>query len=258
MTTPDVPLRIEFTVELPGTPEQVWEALATANGMTAWFLPTDIEERVGGAVCFHMGETASEGHVTAWDAPVRIAYEEPDWAALAGQDVAGTTPMATEMIIEAQSGGTCVVRVVSSAFGTGADWEQEFFEEMEKGWMPFFEHLRLYLTRFPGQTVTPLSVDASVPLTNAETRTAIRQSLGIEAVGQPFAERGLKGQVLDTSEERILVELVDPLPGYLAFFAYGDNPVMASVAGYLFSPDAAAYVASEREGWQEWLKGLAN
>jgi uncharacterized protein YndB with AHSA1/START domain len=258
MTTPDVPLRIEFTVELPGTPEQVWDALATANGLTAWFMPTDMEERAGGAIVFHMGETESAGHVTAFEAPTRIAYEEPDWATLAGQEGAPTTPLATEMLIEAQSGGTCVVRVVCSAFGAGADWEQEFFEEMGKGWMPFFEHCRLYLTRFPGQTVTPLDVDATVSLTNAEARTAIRQSLGIEADGQPFAERGLKGQVLDTSEERILVELVDPLPGYLAIITFGDNPVMVRVAGYLFSPDAAAYVERERAGWQEWLKGLAN
>jgi uncharacterized protein YndB with AHSA1/START domain len=258
MTTPDVPLRMEFTIELPGTPEQVWEALATANGITAWFIPTDVEERPGGTIRFHMGESASTGSITGWEPSARIAYEEPDWAALAGHEDAPTTPLATEMIIEAQSGGTCVVRVVSSAFGVGADWEQEFFDGMEEGWLPFFEHLRLYLTRFPGQTVTPLAVDASLPLTNAAAAAAIRDALGIRAEGQPFAERGLKGQVLDTSDTRLLVELVEPLPGYLAFLAYGDNPVMAQVNGYLFSPDAPAYVESERAGWQDWLRSLAN
>ena len=34
MTTPDVPLRMELTFELPGTPEQVWDAIATANGIS--------------------------------------------------------------------------------------------------------------------------------------------------------------------------------------------------------------------------------
>jgi hypothetical protein len=29
-TTPAVPLRLEFEIEVPGTPEQVWAALATA------------------------------------------------------------------------------------------------------------------------------------------------------------------------------------------------------------------------------------
>ena len=42
------------------------------------------------------------------------------------------TPMVTEFLVEATSGGTCIVHVVSSAFGTGADWEQEFFDDMAK------------------------------------------------------------------------------------------------------------------------------
>ena len=93
MTTPDVPLRMELTFEVPGTPEQVWDAIATAGGITSWFLPTDLEERVGGAIVTHMGEGASsEGTVTAWDPPRRLAYEEPDWAALAGHDPTRRSP----------------------------------------------------------------------------------------------------------------------------------------------------------------------
>ena len=54
----------------------------------------------------------------------RIAYEE-DWASLVGHPGADVTPLATEFLVEARSGGTCVVRVVTSAFGTGADWEDD-------------------------------------------------------------------------------------------------------------------------------------
>ena len=32
MTTPNVPLRFEFSIELPLTPEQVWQAIATGPG----------------------------------------------------------------------------------------------------------------------------------------------------------------------------------------------------------------------------------
>ena len=35
--TPNVPYRLEFSVEVPGTPEQVWQAVATSAGMSAWF-----------------------------------------------------------------------------------------------------------------------------------------------------------------------------------------------------------------------------
>jgi len=70
MTTPDVPLRVELTFDdLPGTPEQVWDAIATTGGISSWFLPTDMEERVGGAVPMHMGDMEWPGTVTGWDPP---------------------------------------------------------------------------------------------------------------------------------------------------------------------------------------------
>ncbi len=39
---------------MPGTPAQVWDAIATANGISSWMMPTELEEREGGAVAFHM------------------------------------------------------------------------------------------------------------------------------------------------------------------------------------------------------------
>ena len=74
MTTPDVPLRMELTFELPGTAEQVWDAIATANGISSWFVRTDLEEREGGRIVMHMGPDAeSPGTVTGWDPPHRFA-----------------------------------------------------------------------------------------------------------------------------------------------------------------------------------------
>ena len=138
-TTPDVPYRLEFSVEVPGTPEEVWQAIATAKGMSAWFLPTEMQEREGGSLHFTMGpEMGSDGHVTAWEPPRRIVYEE-DWAALMGKDPDALSPLTSEFLVEAQSGGTCVVRVTSSGFGTGASWESEFWDDMGTNWMPFFD-----------------------------------------------------------------------------------------------------------------------
>ena len=160
-TTPNVPYRLEFSVEVPGTPEQVWQAIATARGMSAWFLPTEMEEREGGSLHITMGpEMGSDGRVTGWDPPRRIAYEE-DWAALMGKDPDSLSPLTSEFLVEAQSGGTCVVRVTSSGFGTGADWESEWWDTLGPGWMPFFDNLRLYLAHFPGQEATQLEVTAS-------------------------------------------------------------------------------------------------
>jgi uncharacterized protein YndB with AHSA1/START domain len=256
---PDVPLRVELTFELPGTAEQVWQAIATGNGITSWFMPTDLEEREGGTIVTHMGETSSPGKVTGWEPHRRFAYEEPEWAALAGHEGADVSPLVTEFLIEAQSGGTCVLRVVSSAFGTGADWEEEFLVEMEKGWRPFFDRLRLYLVHFPGQQVTPLEAGQTVKGSGAGVLAAMRKSLGVEEVGQSVDARGLAGQVERIGESEMLLRVTDPVPGFLGFVAYstGEDEAMALVQGHLFSAAAPAFVERERPGWQEWLEGLA-
>lgn len=85
---PTVPLRVAFEVEVAGTPEQVWAAIATAQGLSAWFLPTDVEERAGGALVTHMGETDSPATITDWEPPHRLVYEEAEWAGLVGQATA--------------------------------------------------------------------------------------------------------------------------------------------------------------------------
>jgi uncharacterized protein YndB with AHSA1/START domain len=249
---------MELTFEVPGTPEQVWDAIATANGISAWFIPTDLEERVGGAVCFHMGETSSPGTVTGWDPPHRIEYAEPDWAGLTGHEGADVSPLVTEFLVEAQSGGTCILRVVSSAFGTGADWEQEFFDEMEQGWAPFFDHLRLYLTHFPGQRVTSLSADADVAGSPGPVSGAIRKDLGVAEVGQPVDALGMTGHVERLGETDVLLRVKEPVPGLVALFVYdkGDGVTSARVEGYLFSDDAPDFVARERPAWERWLRNL--
>lgn len=258
MTTPDRPLRLDLSFEVPGTPEQVWDAIATANGMSAWFIPSDVEERAGGAVVFHMGETSSRGHITDWDPPRRIAYEEPDWASLVGQEGAEVTPLATEFLVEATSGGTCVVRVVSSAFGTGADWEREFFDDMERGWAPAFDTLRHYLVHFPGQKVTTMWVDAQVEMSLSDAWAALRAGLGVHELG-PIEIRDLKGEVERIGTEELLVRLTEPVPGFLRFASYNmGEKTLLNVNGQIFSDDAPSFVERERPIWTEWLQSLGS
>ena len=56
-------------------------------------------------------------------------------------DVSSLTPIATEFLIESASGGSCVIRVVTSAYGSGADWENEFFAEMIADVIPILDNL---------------------------------------------------------------------------------------------------------------------
>jgi uncharacterized protein YndB with AHSA1/START domain len=69
---------IQIEWEVPGTPEQIWQAIATGPGITAWFTPTVVAEHEGGAVTFDLGPGAeSRGTVTAWEPPRRFACARP-------------------------------------------------------------------------------------------------------------------------------------------------------------------------------------
>lgn len=130
--------RMERTYEVAATPAQVWDAIATAAGISAWMVPTRLDPRVGGEVAFDLGDFESVGVVTDYTPNRRFAVEEP-WPAAEGmptadRDLSSVSPIATEFLVESASGGTCVVRVVTSAYGTGAEWEREFFAEMTEGW----------------------------------------------------------------------------------------------------------------------------
>jgi uncharacterized protein YndB with AHSA1/START domain len=261
MTNPPVEHRYELELTVPGTPEQVWEAIATANGIAAWMMPTELEPRVGGAVAFHMGpkpEDVSHGRVTAFEPSRRIVYEE-DWATLVGHSGADVTPLATEFLVEATSGGTCVVRVVTSAFGTGADWEQEFFEEMANGWGPTLDTLRLYLTHFPGQHVSNLWAGTQFPGSPEQAIDAVRDALGVAGVGDSVRVRDVDGRVERSIPRHFLVRLSRPVPGFLSFFSYGsDEESSVHVQGHLFGDDRAADVEREQPQWQAWFDELGN
>ena len=258
-TTPNVPYRLEFSVEVPGTVEQVWEAVATAKGMSAWFLPTELEEREGGSVHFTMGpEMGSEGHVTGWEPPRRIEYQE-NWAALMGVGPDELSPMTSEFLVEAQSGGTCVVRVTTSGFGTGAEWEREWWDDMGANWKPFFDNLRLYLANFPGQEAARLEAAAIHPSDAATLLATAHAELGLGAEGSDVVVRGTTGTVERVFSGQTLVRLTAPVPGMLNVYAHemGEDKAMVGVRAYLFSPDAAEYVEREQPAWQEWLDGLS-
>ncbi len=260
MTQPTVPLRFEHELVVPGTPDEVWAAIATAAGISSWMMPTELEERLGGTVVFHMGDEDSRGTITGWEPPFRVAYEEPDWDTLGGQ-AGGTpvTPLVTEFLVEAQSGGTCLVRVVSSAFGTGADWERESMAGMEFGWRPMLDNLIVYLTHFRGQHGTPMDAMTTVEGAAPEVWTSLRSELGLHEVGQAVEARGIKGEVDRLGDGNALVRLTAPLPGYFTFWVHDmGGETVAGMAGYLFSDEASDYIEREHTAWQTWLTSLGS
>ncbi|TFV55463.1 SRPBCC domain-containing protein [Mycobacterium sp. PS03-16] len=248
---------MEFLV--PGTPEQVWHAMATGPGMSAWFTPTTVDERVGGELTFDFGEGATQrGVITGWDAPRRLTYEERDWSSTGSPG-----PLATEVRITSRSGDRCVVRMVHSLFADSDDWDDEI-EGFEGGWPGFFEVLRIYLRDYPGRAATPIRVMAAYPGTADEGWTRLSSALGVDRADvddrreTPDGAPRLAGVVERVEQSRgwrtVMLRLDEPAEGIavIGMYTVGDT-AHAMVSLYLYGDDAARF-ALQREAWQQWLQ----
>jgi uncharacterized protein YndB with AHSA1/START domain len=250
---------VQAEVEVPGTPEEVWQAIATGPGISSWFVPSEVEEREGGAAVSHFGPGSSMDSVstiTAWDPPHRFAAES--------QDLGPDAPtVATEWIVEARSGGTCVVRVVHSLFASTDDWDNQL-EGWEYGWPGFFRILRMYLTHFRGQRGSGMQLGNVTPGPKSEAWAALTGSLGLAGatMGQRFRKMAgappLAGLVERVGEdpfpEELLLRLDEPVPGLAHLFAMDmGGQVYLSIRLYLYGDQASAAVARDEPSWQAWM-----
>jgi uncharacterized protein YndB with AHSA1/START domain/predicted enzyme related to lactoylglutathione lyase len=136
--------KIDLSVQVVGTPDEVWAAIATGAGVSRWLHHTEIEPRPGGRYAYDMGEALNEtGRVAGYEPPHRFATEDVRWAPANGAEPAA---LATEWTVEASDGGTCVVRMMMSGFGPGAAWDAEI-EGMTGGLRAALESLRRHLAR---------------------------------------------------------------------------------------------------------------
>jgi uncharacterized protein YndB with AHSA1/START domain len=249
---------VQVEVEVPGTPEEVWQAIATGPGISCWFVPAEFEERDGKPVAVKLNfgpGMESRSVVTAWDPPRIFAKEADGW-------VPGSPPIATEWSVEARAGGVCVVRVVNSLFASTDDWDNQLIGT-ESGWPGIFRILRLYLTHFRGQRSAIMQFMASVAGTKAEAWATLTAALGLNGVGAgqrwavPADVPALGGVVEHVSQSgcNALLRLDKPGPGAAALgtVSFGGS-VMATFSFYLYGDQAAGTVARETPLWQAWIE----
>jgi uncharacterized protein YndB with AHSA1/START domain len=247
---------VQAEVEVPGTPEHVWQAIATGPGVSCWFVPSEVDGRIGGAVRSNFGPgMESMATITAWEPPHRFAAGSRDGM---GPD---DPTIATEWLIEARAGGTCVVRVVHRWFTNSDAWDDQF-EGHSYGWQGFFRILRLYLAHFAGQHCAAFQVMGSAPEPVAQAWAAftgalglagaeVGQQVGVSAGGPPLA--GTVEGVGQPEWPELLVRLAEPAPGiaHLMPVAMGGT-VMLSVRFFLYGergPDAVRGAEAQWHGW---------
>jgi uncharacterized protein YndB with AHSA1/START domain len=253
---------IELEVEVPGTPEQVWNAIATGPGIAAWFVPAEVAAREGGTISLDMGGGMdAAGVVTRWDPPRGLAYEEI-WEPT---DADSNSRLATEFLVEAGSGGSCVVRLVTNVFGSTADWGDEL-ESMREGWTVFLHNLQLYMTDYPGQRCSTVMATGQAPGSLDDAWSAFATALGVKATpsegervttstGSQAAFEGTVDTIVTGDYHRGFVLRSDaPAPGVMLVFAYfWRGQAHTYVHGYLFGDEAPAIAERENAAWKAWM-----
>jgi uncharacterized protein YndB with AHSA1/START domain len=247
---------ISVEVEVPGTPEEVWDAIATGPGISKWFVPAQVEPGVGGKSVLNFGPgMESVAEITAWDAPHRFSATSDGLGP-------GAPPMATEWTVEARGGGTCIVRVVHSLFSETDEWDNQL-GDVENGWPSFFLVLHMYLSHYRGQPGAHFQVMAPVPGKGIEAWRELTGRLGLPSLAtgakvqsQP-GTAPLAGVVEKAGPEshpnQVVVRLDRPAPGaaMLSTCGMGEDTFFVG-SFYFFGPNAAEGLKAEKE-WQDWL-----
>jgi uncharacterized protein YndB with AHSA1/START domain len=253
---------VKAEVEVPGSPEDVWQAIATGPGISAWFVPTEIEQVDGvpTKVIAHFGPGMdSVADVTVWDPPRRFAADSRD-------DMGPNDPtIATEWTVEARSGGTCIVRVVHSWFTSSDKWDDQFAGH-EQGWVAFFRILTLYLKHFSGEPSSGVQAMAMAPPPVSTAWHTLTGPLGLAnaAEGQRFSSpagvprlAGIVERAGPQEYPELLLRLQEPTRGLAHLFAMEmGGSVCVPVRLYLYGNDAKAIAGREENVWQAWIGEL--
>ena len=249
---------VVMEVEVPGTPEEVWQAIATGPGISSWFVPAEVEERDGKPVAVKLDfgpGMVSTSAVTTFDPPHKWATQSDGW-------VPGMPPLANEWSVEARGGGICIVRIVQSLFASTDDWDNQL-EAAEHGWPGFLRTLRLYLTHFRGQHPTVMKWMAPFAGTEAEAWEMLTSSLGVKGLSvrqrstAPAGVPTLSGVVeyLTQDPNDALLRVDKPGPGIAALGTFNmGGPSMVAFNFYLYGDRAAETVAREKPLWDAWFQ----
>lgn len=257
---------VQIEVEVPGTPEEVWQAIATGPGISSWLVPTEFETKEGKPVAvklnFGPGMELSSP-VTSWNPPLM-------WASQSDGMVPGSPPIASEWSVEARGGGMCIVRIVQSLFASTDDWDNQL-EAGAAAWPSFLRTLRIYLTHFRGQRSVQMKWVVPVAGTEAEAWDAATAALGLKGlkVGQRWTAPGGVGgaggagvpalsgvaEYYTENPYDALLRIDKPGPGVAALGAFNcGGSSMVALAFYMYGDQAPTTVARETPLWDAWFQ----
>ena len=238
---------IRREVELPATPEEVWEAVATGPGTAAWLFPQgDVEPREG-------GKTSDGSTVQKWDPPHHFAVR------FEGE---GGFYNAIEFVIEGREGGTTLLRYMHSGIFTD-DWDNQY--DAANQHTDFYLHtLGQYLEHFNGRTATyigdvPGGINGPEAAAQPESFATLRQALGVgdgvaegDSVKLELDGPGTIEGIVDYAQGNFLgIRTADALYRFFGRDAFG-FPVGMQIHEFSAGVDKDGV----QETWQRWLNGV--
>lgn len=252
---------VERTIEIAASPEAVWNALTQADELTRWFpLEAGVRPGSGGSIRMSWRDRfTSDSAVSVWEPERHLCMEFP-------QD--GLGRLMTDFYL-AGRGGATVLRVVTSGFGEGDAWDENY-EGVRTGWNFELRGLRHYLERHRGRDRAAAWAHASYPFAVAEAWQRLTgpgglfggAGLPVLAEGEPYSlvtsgGATLSGQVEVFEPGRMVVATADGWNDALfrmevfRFGGVGEATVWLSTYGV-----SSERVRSLERAWQEALDAV--
>jgi hypothetical protein len=222
---------IRREVELPATPEQVWEAVATGPGSASWLFPGEPEP----------------GDLVESDRPYRYAVRT---------EGEGGFFNALEFVIEAREGGTAVLRYVHSGVFEEEGWDNQY--DAVASHTDFYLHtLGQYLEHFSPKTATyvgggPGGIDGPEASMTPDAFEKLKSALGASSEGDRVSVPNDGGDgVVDYADARFLgVRTGDALYRFFGRNAFG-GPVGMSIHHF-----GDVDVDAATRAWSQWLESV--
>ena len=249
------------TVPLPVPPDVVWDAVATGEGISSWYVPCALEPQVGGRIVQFADPgapdpttgpeaaaeamlTATVGEITEYSpptpgAPGVFAFEERNWM---GEGVPVPPWVTSCELDDDDEGGTLLS--LRSGFDSGGQLAEEAVASSVDGWAQALTVLAHRLTHRPADGVVTVAaatdpVDGSVPQLWARVMDALvapaaavganpSEAAGLGAVARSGEVGGI---VAVSSEASVTLILSAPVDGMLELFAFPAGETHEDAAG---------------------------
>ncbi len=172
--------KLEFTTTVAAPIEAAWDAITTAQGLSAWYVSSaEINPELGGELSISFGEgPPGVSKIDVWEPPSRVRFA---YVPQGGMEVGDMEGGSEEWLLSHEDGVT-TVKLIHSLPDPGVDDWEGYYGDITRGWTLFLATLRFYVehTERSGR-VTSLAV----PKVTAESEAVwqrLQDELGLGSV----------------------------------------------------------------------------